>query len=69
MASDDTLFVCLLCSQRIEPKPPVHACQKECHRPSGIHHDFCSHCQNVNLSLFEYEVSGERSNGELHGDD
>ena len=40
----DTLFTCLLCHHKIDPRPPVHSCQKECVREAGIHVDICSHC-------------------------
>jgi hypothetical protein len=53
MASEDTLFVCLLCQERIKNKPPVHSCQKECHRESGLHHDFCPRCRQGTVEYLE----------------
>jgi hypothetical protein len=59
------LFVCWLCQQSF-PAPKVHFCQKECHKASGIHHDFCPNCKSICLASW----SGERmENGELHGED
>lgn len=58
----DTLFVCLLCSNRIDPRPAVHLCQKECVREAGVHVDICDRCKTVNLALFETEMYSESEN-------